>query len=196
MAEARGGSRRHFGEWLVAGLCLCAWLLAGCKAPPAVPEASALPSPGVPRPTDLPPPLPSAQAPTPPPTAALPALGWTRYLGVNEVHGVAWAQDGALWAATSGGVARWNLAAGTFVQYTTDDGLPSDSAYDIAVAPDGSVWVATLAGVSHRADGAWASYTPADGLSDASVQSIAVASGGDVWLGTSSGVVHWDPGVE
>ena len=190
MTAARRGSLRQFGVWLIAGLCL--WLLAGCKAPPAVPDATALPSPIAPRPTDLPPPLASAQAPTPPPTAALPALGWTRYLGINEVHGVAWAQDGTLWAATTGGVACWDLEAGANVQYTTDDGLPSDYANDIVIAPDGSVWVATLAGVSRLADGTWASYTPADGLSDESVQSIAVAPGGDVWAGTLSGVSRFD----
>ncbi len=192
MTEARRGSQRHFGIWLAAGLCLCSWLLAGCKALPSVPDASALPSLIAPRPTDLPLPLASAQAPTPPPTAALPTLGWTRHLGINEVHGVAWAQDGTLWAATTGGLARWDVETDTYVQYTADDGLSSDYVNDVAVAPDGSVWAATLAGVSRLADGAWVSYTPADGLSDASVQSIAVAPGGDVWAGTLSGVSRFD----
>ena len=192
MTEPRRGSLRRFGVWLASGLCLCSWLLAGCKAPPAVPEASALSSPIAPRPTDPPPPLASAQAPTPPPTTALPTLGWTRYLGINEVHGVAWAQDGALWAATTGGVARWDVEAGAYLEYTADDGLPSDYANDVAIAPDGSVWVAMSGGVGHLVGGTWTSYSTEDGIADPSVQSVAVTPDAAVWAGTLSGVSRFD----
>lgn len=148
------------------------------------------PEPGAARPLGAP--SPTAGLPVLPPTPPPPAQGWTRYLGVNEVHGVAWAPDGALWAATAGGVARWDVGAGTYTQYTAGDGLASDYCNDVAVAPDGSVWVATLEGISRLAGGSWASYTLADGIAGGPVQSIAVTPDGEVWAGTLSGVNHFD----
>lgn len=140
------------------------------------------------------PPSPSANVPTAPPPNPFPPQGWTRYVGINEVHGLAWAQDGTLWTATAGGVAHWNVHTETYVQYTEDDGLPSGHANDVALAPDGSVWAAMLGGVSHLAGNTWTSCTVGDGVADASVQSIAVSPDGDVWVGTLSGISRFGEG--
>jgi|GEM_PF-1076616 len=139
-----------------------------------------------------------------PSPSALPALlptahptpvleGWTIYPGVNDVQAAAFAPDGALWAATSAGVVRWNLADGTHRLYTIADGLASDLATDVAIAPDGSVWAATLGGVSHLEGERWISYSQADGLAKSAIQAIAVAPRGQVWAGTTDGASRFDP---
>jgi ligand-binding sensor domain-containing protein len=129
--------------------------------------------------------------------------GWTAYLGVNDVQGLAFAPDGALWAATSGGAVRWDLAAGSYTQYTVADGLASDTgqglaatyATGVALAPDGSIWFATLGGVSHRLGTTWTSYTTANGLVSNAVQSIAVTAEGQVWVGTIDGASRFADGT-
>jgi streptogramin lyase len=199
---------------LIAGL-----LLAGCGGgtPTASPEASAWatstappaqtplpePSPAA-TPTQPPPPQPSPSAlpPTAAPTTAPPAgEGWTTYLGVNQVLDVAFVGD-SLWAATTGGVARWDLEADTYVQYTAVDGLAANYVTGVAAAPDGAptggapgggVWFSTGAGVSRFDGSTWTTYTSHDGLAAGAPQSIAVTSGGEVWVGTTDGVSRYQP---
>jgi ligand-binding sensor domain-containing protein len=128
----------------------------------------------------------------PSPTPRPPQSGWTTYLGVNDVQGVAFAPDGSLWAATTGGAAHWNLDAGTYTQYTTAGGLPSAYLTGVAQAPDGSLWFATLGGVARLAGSTWTRWTEADGLVANAVQAIAVTPAGQVWIGTTEGIGRFD----
>lgn len=120
------------------------------------------------------------------------ASGDRRYLGVNQVQGLVFADADTLWAATTGGVARWNLVTGDLVHYTTDDGLASNWVNDVAQAPDGSLWFATLGGVNRLGTQGWAHYTTADGLADDAVQAIAAAEDGTIWVGTTGGIGRFD----
>lgn len=186
MKAARTTRNRWRGATL--GL-LASLLLAGCGAALPATSPTALPVPGA-----AVQPSPSAPAPAPKPAAALPK-GVTRHLGVNDVRGLAFSHDGALWAATTGGLARWDLETDTYVQYTTADGLPSNYVTDLALAPapqggtGGALWLATSRGVSCfdpstplSAGGAsWTTYTRADGLVNGSVHAIAVTPDGVVW---------------
>ncbi|MGO8672167.1 MAG: hypothetical protein ACLQVD_12470 [Capsulimonadaceae bacterium] len=45
--------------------------------------------------------------------------------------------DGGLWAATSGGVLRWDAAGGVARRWTCRDGLPSNDVLSISIAPGG-----------------------------------------------------------
>jgi ligand-binding sensor domain-containing protein len=122
----------------------------------------------------------------------IPADGRITYLGINDVHGLAFDADGALWAATTGGVARWDLATDAYTQFTAADGLADNRAIDLAFAPDGVLWIATLGGLS-RFDGQnWTSYSASDGLVSDTVRAIAVTPTGDVWVGTTEGVGRFD----
>jgi ligand-binding sensor domain-containing protein len=114
------------------------------------------------------------------------------YLGINDVQGVAFAPDGALWAATTGGTVRWDLASESYIQYTQADGLTSNYVTDVAVAPDGTLWVSALGGVNHLTSEGWTGYTEADGLISDEAQAIAVTSEGTVWVGTTKGVSRFD----
>jgi ligand-binding sensor domain-containing protein len=183
-------------------------LLAGCGTSAPAPAGTSSPRPTpttAPAQTSWPMPSPSALPPTVEPTEP-PAGGQILHLGVNQVLDLAFGaapQDNTrpgsgqagttLWAATNGGVAHWNLATDTYVQYTVADGLASNYVTGVAVAPDGSVWFATGSGVS-RCDGStWTTYTVEDGLAAGTPQSIAVAPGGEVWVGTTDGVSRYLP---
>ena len=184
-------SKKNGGVGLLP-ILLASLLLAGC--------GSASPTAGPTLMPPLPKPLPSAPAPTPAPTAPL-AEGMRRYLGVNEVLDLAFAPapqggtGGSLWAATTGGAARWNLADDSYVQYTAADGLASNYVTGVAVAPDGSLWFSTGSGVS-RFDGAnWRTYTSADGLVAGTPMAVAVTPTGEVWVGTTEGISRFTGGT-
>lgn len=173
---------------LVFGLLLAGGCASGTSegvSPLPTPPLAAIPQPS---PSALPMPLPTAQ-----PTPVL--EGWTMYPGVNNVQGAAFAPDGALWAATSAGIVRWNLADGTYRLFPGAEGLASSLATDVAIAPDGSVWAATSAGVSHLVGEHWITYTQADGLVSNAVQAIAVTPQGQVWVGTVNGASRFDGGA-
>ncbi len=170
---------------LLAGL-----LLVGCDAaaPSASPTAPPVPS-AVRGTTPLPQPSPSAP----------PSSGTIRYLGVNDVLDLAFAPapqggtGGSLWAATTGGAARWDLATDTYVQYTAADGLASNYVTGVAVAPGGSLWFSTGSGVNHFDGSTWMTYTAADGLAAGTPQAVAVTPQGVVWVGTTDGVSRYTP---
>ena len=59
--------------------------------------------------------------------------------------------EGGLWFGTCGGVSF--LSGGTWTSYTVENGLLSDTVYDIAFDLDGSVWFATGAGACRLRNG-------------------------------------------
>ncbi len=77
-----------------------------------------------------------------------------------------------------------------YVQFTTVDGLPSNSITAIGVTSRGYVWAGSdqglikVGGVSHEY------YTSKDGLPDNYVNAIAVAENGVAWVGTNSGLAR------
>lgn len=129
---------------------------------------------------------------SPPPKATATPTGWTSYIGVNDIQSLAFAPDGALWAATGSGVVRWDLLTEGYVHYTAEDGLGASYTTALAFAPDGTLWAATLGGVSHFDGTHWTTYTEADGLISNAAQSVAVTPEGIVWVGTTEGVSRFD----
>jgi len=110
---------------------------------------------------------------------------------------IAVAPNGVLWAGTNSpdqGRGLLSFDGTEIVRYTTEDGLPSDNAFQVAVADDGSIWVATdtlynnpstampdqAAGVARYDGTTWTTYTMEDGLlSNDAV--IATGADGTVW---------------
>jgi ligand-binding sensor domain-containing protein len=111
--------------------------------------------------------------------------GWTRYESINNIYDLAFAPDGTLWAATSGGLVHWNLNTRTYTRYELHGSA-------MAIAPHGSLWLALPHGVC-RFDGiSCEMFTQAEGLKDSEVHTIAVAREGTVWVGTGQGVSRFD----
>ncbi len=85
-----------------------------------------------------------------------------------------------VWAATAGGVGRWD--GSTWTVWTTADGLPSNDVRAVAV-DDTTVWVATAGGIASFDGTAWHAYGLADGVPSADVMDVALTSWG-VWFAT------------
>ncbi len=82
--------------------------------------------------------------------------------------------------------AKQDWTVGIWRNYTSADGLASDSVYAIAIDENGHKWFGTGNGVSEFDGLTWTNYTPADGLASNYVQSIAIDRNGNKWFGTSS----------
>jgi ligand-binding sensor domain-containing protein len=100
--------------------------------------------------------------------------------------------DAGIWAATEGGLLRFN-ADGTLAQrLTRRDGLASHGVRQLAFAPDGSLWIATDDGVSRLRQGRFESFTTAEGLEDDRCHAVEVDAAGTVYVGTERGVARFD----
>jgi hypothetical protein len=101
-----------------------------------------------------------------PPTEAAP----------NDVTYVNVAPDGSLWAATDGGLVRWDVTSGTPTVYSTEDGLPTDDVSLVAVGSDGTVWAGGSGWIA-RFDGSWTVFSaPRD------AGPMTVGTDGAVWI--------------
>ncbi len=128
-------------------------------------------------------------------------LHWTTYttrdgLPHDEVWSAAAAPDGALWFATSDGVARFDGETWASYQLADDNGV-GRHVRSIAVALDGAVWVGTyMGGVSWSRGGAWTTHrTPIeldDGPIANDVQVVHVTPAGVLWVGTRIGLSRFD----
>jgi ligand-binding sensor domain-containing protein len=139
---------------------------------------------------------------------------WRNYTSGNEVHALA--LDGNYeWAAVKGGVVRWNRADGSYVKYTTTDGLVNNDVRAIAIDGDGNVWFGTFDGASKFDGNTWTTYDLVDTSSQATgvdgaarnalspaghnllgggntVFAVAIDGDGHIWFGTGHGVREFD----
>lgn len=125
------------------------------------------------------------------------------WLGVNVYDGTLWrtykldsdstegyvydlvaSDDGAVWAATLGGVFRFDFDNNSFAKYVVADGLADNRVRSIAEGPDGTIWAGTYLGVSSYAGGKWRSWNSMDGLVADAVVSVGVDQQGVAWFGT------------
>ena len=101
--------------------------------------------------------------------------------------------DGAyMWVGSTAGVWRIKRADGTFVHYTTQNGLPNPVVMDIAMDESGTKWVATLGGAGRYDGSGWISFTTGEGLISNQVRALAIDSSGVIWFGTQVGVSRFD----
>jgi ligand-binding sensor domain-containing protein len=104
-------------------------LLIACTVPISLPFS---------RPTPTPAPSPTVTE-TPEVVEAGP---WVNLTHVGDIHALA-TQGPYLWAATDGGVVRWDTGNDTYVKYTTSDGLHRNTVTDIGIDEHGNVWFGT-----------------------------------------------------
>ena len=94
--------------------------------------------------------------------------------------------DGAIWAATSGGLVRIRDEATTL--FTTANGLPDNKVLSVAFA-NGDLWIGTAAGAARMHRGTILRDVP-DALRDHEVWAIARDRDDSLWFGTRRGVVR------
>jgi hypothetical protein len=138
---------------------------------------------------------------------------WTRHRAVEGLASdrvLAAASDSqAVWFGTwpgldgegpRGGVARYDLATGTWRAYTTAHGLPRDATfsqspapvYALALGEEGTMWAGTTDGVRFLADvDWWAAYTATHGLRAGPVRAV-VAGRGTAVAATAVGLDRLD----
>lgn len=129
--------------------------------------------------------------------SAVSSADWVTYtisegLPDNWIRALAIAPDGAVWAGTESGLARYN--GEVWAAYVTEDGIPgNDGVRELAFATDGTLWLSTEDNSTHygvtRFDGeSWRTYGAVDGLAGDYVTSIVATPDGAMWFGTSCGV--------
>ncbi|MGB9594486.1 MAG: ligand-binding sensor domain-containing protein, partial [Anaerolineae bacterium] len=96
------------------------------------------------------------------------------------------------WAATTGGIVRWDANGGAFQQFLApQDGLRANDVYDLALAANGDVWAATAGGVSRYATPTWITLRIGErDMPQGDFRAVAVGPDGAVWAGTVDGVVY------
>ncbi len=117
---------------------------------------------------------------------------WSVTTNADEVNAIA-VQGSILWAATEGGVVRWDTGAAATTVYTIDHGLPSNQVRAIAIDPaTGYVWAGTEGGVARWNGSTWRSWKRSEGLLADRVDGVGIDAAGRVWATTSYGASVWD----
>ncbi|MBI3950058.1 MAG: hypothetical protein HY314_06350 [Acidobacteria bacterium] len=105
---------------------------------------------------------------------------------------------GTLWIGFSlGTLARYR--DGRFTSFTTEDGVPAGSIYDLYVDQAGRLWIASTLGSLARVDDPSANrltftrYTTADGLSSNKITCLTEDQHGRLYIGTARGLDRLDP---
>ncbi len=98
--------------------------------------------------------------------------------------------DGAMWFATSAGVARLENEQWTF--FGDENNLAKAPFTLAARGPDGSLWFGWKGGLIKFDGETWTSITEADGLLDDAILDIAINKKGTVWISSSLGMSRFD----
>ncbi len=139
-----------------------------------------------------------AAAATSPVSALPPELAPTQYvhdtwttrdgLPLDMVATLAFGPDGALWAATQEGIARYDGAVFTVLDRRSDPPIPTLRYQSIALASDGTLWAGGLQGLLRLRAGTSRTWSAKEGLPDDIVNAVAVDGDGLVWVGTNNGL--------
>ncbi len=101
-----------------------------------------------------------------------------------------YADEGAMWVGTSGGVVRYDLTTDQFKLYDIKSGLLSNGMFYVGRI-QGKLTVGTYGGgmsMLDEAKGTWEHFNIPEGLGDAFVYDVIETRTGDVWIATWSGV--------
>lgn len=108
----------------------------------------------------------------------------------NTVLASVESDDGSLWIATYGGVARMEDAS--FEVYGVNEGVPNIGVMDILKDADGTIWISTFNGVAWFDGVQFVDITFEDGLPGRVGYFIEQDSNGIFWIGTNNGIARLD----
>lgn len=115
-------------------------------------------------------------------------------LGSDRVRAIHRSPEGDIWfahgnmvnvvgARQAGGVTKYD--GRSFVQFTTDDGLPDNHVNAVTQDPEGNLWFGTDSGICRYDPSSVQRFTVADGLGSDQVIWLSAASDGHLWMGHS-----------
>ncbi len=110
----------------------------------------------------------------------------------NSVHGILQTRDGYLWAATEGGVARFNGFQFTIFHQESAPEFTSNDTCCLAEDRSGGLWIGTSDGLLRYAGGVFRRYSTADGLPSPIVESLAPTDDGLLLVLTAGGLARYD----
>jgi len=95
-------------------------------------------------------------------------------------------------AQQSNGISIYNLSDETWSYLNTDDGLNSNTIYDITLDAHDNIWVATWSALSKYDGSNFTNYTEADGLAKNYVKCVMSDASGNIWAGTAYGLSKYN----
>ncbi len=110
----------------------------------------------------------------------------------NGMLVMAEAPDGALWIGTPNGLLC--RRDGTFRNYTTADGLASDSILSLCFDRRGILWIGTTLGLSRYQDGIFSDISAQAGMELGYASTLAAGLDGRLWVGTNKGLFSYANG--
>ncbi|MCK5733864.1 MAG: hypothetical protein KAI38_06735, partial [Candidatus Latescibacteria bacterium] len=123
---------------------------------------------------------------------------WTTWTNTGEVTALTF-QGNTLWAGTTGGVVRWDLSNGTYVEYTILDGMAGNHVSSLLVDASGNPWAHTKEGLCYYDWAGWKRATDGDGvIGERDIRTATPTGGllldhsGNVWVGGLNGVSRYD----
>ncbi|MCE5249853.1 T9SS type A sorting domain-containing protein [bacterium] len=114
------------------------------------------------------------------------------YPNGNSVNEIVF-QGNYAWSATYGSLVRWDRRDGSYIQFTTKDGLASNNVTGIVIDDNGKLWIATTKGVNVYDGQSFTTLTTENsGLADYRILSITKSNDGTLWFGTTLGISKFD----
>ncbi len=119
---------------------------------------------------------------------------WSTEEGLPQasVHSIFQSQDGYLWVATEGGVARFDGYGFTQFGQDTSPAFTSNDVSSITETPRGVLWFGTSDGLVRAAGSGVRRFSTQDGLPSAVVLALAAAKDGGLLILTEAGLVRFD----
>ncbi|MEA3445522.1 MAG: two-component regulator propeller domain-containing protein, partial [Bacteroidota bacterium] len=90
-----------------------------------------------------------------------------------------------------GDITQWGVIT-YWENFTTADGLPNDTVYDLCKDSIGNIWLATGNGVASFQNNTFTVYETVQGLVDNQTRSIYFDSNQNIWVGTIAGLSKYD----
>ena len=119
---------------------------------------------------------------------------WNNYTNANCINDIAIEGD-YIWCATTGGVVRWDRRDGSYVKYTSADGLSHNAVNCVAVGPDNVKWFGTGYGVSCFDANNWTRLVLSDGVGREyernRIRALTIDHHGAIWAGSTT-ISHYD----
>ncbi|MCK5118954.1 MAG: hypothetical protein KAQ78_05195, partial [Candidatus Latescibacteria bacterium] len=123
---------------------------------------------------------------------------WTTWTNTGEVTALTF-QGNTLWAGTTGGVVRWDLSNGTYVEYTILDGMAGNHVSSLLIDASGNLWAHTKEGLCYYDWAGWKRATDGDAVigerdigAATPIGGLLLDHSGNVWVGGLNGVSRYD----